>query len=445
MATVKAFIRTSTKKTEKVNVRFRLSAGRGVQLFYKAKDIMIEPDQWDSKGESIKTRSVFMYSDTEKAEFKAKITKRKTLIEKIYNEVKFKEDYTSNDLELDIDKALNPEKYAPITKQESFFDIFEEFLLKHPMSDVRKKNFRVVVRALQRYELYEQIENRNANFTLSLDAVSPDDLRNFTEFLRGEFIICETHPEIYEQVSESRKPKSRGQNTINGVLAKLRTFFIWCADNEKTSNNPFRKFTVEECVYGTPYYISIEERNQLYYTDLSNRPDLEVQRDIFVFQCLIGCRISDLNRLSKQNVINGAIEYIARKTRDNRPVTVRVPLNKIANEILAKYNNFQGESLLPFSYEQEYNIAIKEAFTIAKLTRSVMILNPLTRESEMRPLNEIASSHLARRTFIGNLYKQVKDPNLVGSLSGHKEGSKAFSRYRDIDEEMKKDLVNLLV
>jgi hypothetical protein len=39
----------------------------------------------------------------------------------------------------------------------------------------------------------------------------------------------------------------------------------------------------------------------------------------------------------------------------------------------------------------------------------------------------------------------VKDPNLVvGALSGHKEGSKAFNRYREIDEEMKKELVNLL-
>ena len=59
-------------------------------------------------------------------------------------------------------------------------------------------------------------------------------------------------------------------------------------------------------------------------------------------------------------------------------------------------------------------------------------------------LYEIASSHLARRTFVGNLYRQVKDPNLVGALSGHKEGSKAFSRYRTIDDEMKKELVNLL-
>jgi hypothetical protein len=34
---------------------------------------------------------------------------------------------------------------------------------------------------------------------------------------------------------------------------------------------------------------------------------------------------------------------------------------------------------------------------------------------------------------------KVKDPNLVGSLTGHKEGNKAFARYRDIDEDMKKN------
>lgn len=46
--------------------------------------------------------------------------------------------------------------------------------------------------------------------------------------------------------------------------------------------------------------------------------------------------------------------------------------------------------------------------------------------------------------FVGNLYKKEKAPSLVGALSGHNEGSKAFARYRDIDEGIKKELVNLL-
>ena len=60
----------------------------------------------------------------------------------------------------------------------------------------------------------------------------------------------------------------------------------------------------------------------------------------------------------------------------------------------------------------------------------------------MKPINEIASSHMARRTFVGNAYKVVKDPNLIGRMSGHVEGSKAFVRYRDIDDDMLKEVIN---
>ena len=69
---------------------------------------------------------------------------------------------------------------------------------------------------------------------------------------------------------------------------------------------------------------------------------------------------------------------------------------------------------------------------------------PVTRKEVKHPLNEIASSHLARRTFAGNIYRQVKDPNLVASLTGHAEGSRAFNRYREIDLGMKQDLVKIL-
>ncbi len=75
-----------------------------------------------------------------------------------------------------------------------------------------------------------------------------------------------------------------------------------------TANNPFRKYKIVECLYGTPYYITIDERNTLYNFDFSDQPSLARQRDIFVFQCLIGCRVSDLWAMTKNNIVDGAIE-----------------------------------------------------------------------------------------------------------------------------------------
>ena len=70
--------------------------------------------------------------------------------------------------------------------------------------------------------------------------------------------------------------------------------------------------------------------------------------------------------------------------------------------------------------------------------------DPLNHMEKTVPINTVASSHMARRTFVGNIYKHVKDPNIISSLTGHVEGSKAFCRYRDIDLQMKGELVRLL-
>ena len=49
---------------------------------------------------------------------------------------------------------------------------------------------------------------------------------------------------------------------------------------------------------------------------------------------------------------------------------------------------------------------------------------------------------MARRTFIGNIYKKFKDQGLVSELSGHSPGSNAFARYREIDTDMKREMVD---
>ncbi|MDE6466537.1 MAG: hypothetical protein K2L44_07515 [Duncaniella sp.] len=54
-----------------------------------------------------------------------------------------------------------------------------------------------------------------------------------------------------------------------------------------TINDPFAKYNDKTTeVYGTPYYISLEERDQIADYDLSANPSLEAQRDIFIFNVL---------------------------------------------------------------------------------------------------------------------------------------------------------------
>ena len=451
MATVTAFIRVASKKKDKVNVRFRLRGGRAVQLLYVS-DLTVNPDHWNPKKEEIKPKAIMHPAD--KAEFNKLVALRKSQIIDLYNAAPDKTLLTSEWLKTEMKKIVCPEERT-LDDNGKFFQDFEHFLQVRNLSDVRTRNFRVVFRALQRFELYKRL-NGKKKFCLTFDVVTPDLLHEFEAFLRQEHTFFEKDEEtgklvpksqykpIYDVYPEIRTPKPRGQNTINDIFTKLRTLFNWAFDLELTRNRPFRHFKVKECVYGQPIFITIDERNKVYNTDFSFDPALEKQRDVFVFQCLVGCRISDLYSMTKRSIIDGAVQYIPRKTKDGNPVVVRVPLLTATKEILDKYKDLPGDAILPLISQQKYNIAIKKILKHAGINRVVTRLNPTTGEPEHCVISDILSSHSARRAFSGNIYDKVQDPNLICPLTGHKEGSKAFNRYRKIDEDTNRKTVSLL-
>ena len=315
-------------------------------------------------------------------------------------------------------------------------DAFDKFAEAKDVSERRQARYEVTRKALARWETY-----RGA--PLLVDTVTKEDLEDFDAFLRNEHRIANLKrwAGMYEG---QRPPRQRSANALLEYHKTLRAFFHWAVGRGMTHNNPYGAYTVGTALYGTPYYMSLEDVDQLYRADLSARPKLAIQRDIFVFQCQVGCRIGDLLQFTQGDVSEGVLEYIPNKTRGEKPQTVRVPLNATAKEILARYRDEAYPHLLPFISAQKYNDAIKDAFKLAGLTRPVTVLDPMTRKGVRRPLNEIASSHLARRTFIGNLYRVVKDPAIISSMSGHVEGSKAFARYRDIDDDIKNEMVSIL-
>ena len=442
---VSAFLRKSAKKNDvnsQATIYFRVR-DRGKDLKAASK-LTINPNHWSSEKLGYKNR-VALVSDEKKNGLNSEIQNIISLIIRSYSE-----NACAEWLSKLLDRYHHPNKYevSEQINQEpkpTFQQLLDEFLLKHKLSEVRKKNFRVIYRAMMRYELFVQAaKHGQKSFILDIDTVTADTLYDMWDFLENEPIYYKKYPTIYEATPRKRAPKPRGNNTLIDYFCRIRTFFLWCYNKKKTTNRPFDEFRIEECNYGTPIYITLEERDKLFEKDFSGNKSLESQRDIFVFQSLVGCRIGDLYRMTKSNVVNGAIEYIPRKTKEGNPTTIRVPLNAKAKAILEKYKDGKGDQLLPLLSEQKYNSAIKKAFELAEINRIVTILDPLTNEEVRKPLHEVASSHMARRTFIGNIYKKVKDPNLVGALSGHKEGSKAFNRYREIDEDMKKELVSML-
>ena len=466
MAQTNFYIGKTVNSAGESEISLRLYVSRDIRIRIGS-GIWIDRKRWGKKNEI----NIPLIQGDEKEMLLEKRTKLKALTDYLENIINTSDDKSAISRELiekEIKKFYKPARKNAVPKEESFFDVMEKYLSTHKLSESRRKNFKVIIRSLHRFELFKKKEGHRS-FKLSFANLSLDTLQQIELFFGNEKDAFLKYPDIYEEIPYSTKiavktpkrkrpltldkegnvvpknmPKPRGQNSVADIMLRFRSFIIWANDNGYTTNNPFKHFTVGEIVYGTPIYISNNERNMLLEADLSDNKELEAQRDIFVFQCLIGCRVSDLYKMTYKSIIDNAIEYIPRKTKEERAITVRVPLSDTAKQLIDKYKDYDRGTLFPFNTEQDYNRKIKESFKRAGLDRMVTILDQQTREEVQKPLYEIASSHMARRSFIGNIYKKVKDPNLVGALSGHKEGSKAFARYRTIDDDMKKELIGML-
>lgn len=355
-----------------------------------------------------------------------------------------------------VDRFNHPEKYAPkVEAKKTFYELAEEYLEKKDFSIDHTKAIRVLVRDVARYEGFRRA-TEDKTFVFDVDKVTRTDIEDFLDYLRNEKSLSEEYPKIFQKLLKSYpigvkrgqcKLVVRGDNTLVKLTKKLKAFFVWLYETDKTKNRPFDGIKIGSEKFGTPYYITIEERNAIADFDFSGSKSLEVQRDIFVFQCFVGCRVGDLIKLTEDNIINGVLVYAPHKTKDEGDQTLqaRVPLHPKAVELIEKYKGSVPDGrLFPFITPQKYNEAIKAIFTKVGITRNVVVRNPKSGENEIKPINEIASSHLARRTFVGNAYFKVSDPNIIGKMSGHVEGSKAFSRYRKIEDSTLLDVINQL-
>lgn len=444
MATIKAIIR-ATKGKDTAFVRFRISDGRNVQLFYKS-PISVKVDLWDAKREEISTRKIC--NNAYRRATNNEIQNTKARLFEAYERNK-KHIKNSNDLA----KVMQGKKVGQLESESDLHDICEVVKLYKNNNDLSTGSIKLyndIIRIIKRYNIITERECKAIKFK-DIRTITEEEINDFRQFLKNEHKYIKANSDLYDNSTfcdlykKRAPPQERSENTCIGVLKRLRAVFRFAAKHDIISKSPFENINIGREVYGTPYYLTREERDTLAKYDLSSYPELENVRNTFILQCFIGCRIGDLLRLTRQNISEDCkyLEYLPNKTKKNGAKVVRVPLHEVARKIIQKRKG--NEQLVQGCRNTSYiNQRLKQIFKKIGLSRMVVVFNPVTRKEEQKPLYEVASTHMARRTFIGLLYKQVKDPNLIASMSGHAPNSTAFARYRTIDDDIKKEVINLL-
>ena len=443
---VTAFIRTnkSLSAEQPQRVCFRV---RDCKTDIKAaSDLMIAPTLWDSERFSYLKSAKVCRADREN--FNGKV---RTILQRI--EAEYQPGVDAFWLRHLLDCVLTPSQVSTeseciqantIADEHTWHGIFMRFVDEHCKSKGLRNRYRTLLRQLERYEKYRQRILGEPTYIIMWSRFGGNELEAFIDYCANEINIAKSHLDIFQEYLDRRLiRKGTSKNTLTNKLSEMRNFLCWCEKQDILNDRSWRRVEIDCQVFGTPIFLTFEERDSLYDADLRDKPLLAMVRDIFVFQCLVGCRWSDLVRLTRDNIKDGFLEYIPIKTINKTGKVVRVPLADKALAILDRYEK-DLPTLFPFHRRGLFTASLRELFKCVGINRMVSFVDPQTRMERRLPISELASSHMARRTFIGNLYAKVKDQSLVSALSGHSEDSKSFTRYRTITDEMKAELIQLL-
>ncbi|MDG4946849.1 site-specific integrase [Weeksellaceae bacterium KMM 9713] len=237
-----------------------------------------------------------------------------------------------------------------------------------------------------------------------------------------------------------REEKLLSDNTI-GKYIKYSKTILKDAINENIKVNPqlneIRGFTVP-----TPTVILTNEELDI-IKDLKVLTDyLQISRDWLIIGCYTGQRAGDLFTMNSNMILNiNGKEYI-NITQSKTGVTVKIPLHREVKNILDKRN---GEFPPLYSDNIEsnktlFNKALKNICEIAQLDREVKGRVYVKSNEEDKgqfihdvyPLYEVISSHVCRRTFATNNYKNGIPSQYIMSVTGHKT-EREFLQYIGVD------------
>ena len=264
-------------------------------------------------------------------------------------------------------------------------------------------------------------------------------LLEYRQFVYDEYKYVPLYPNLYPSGGGRRPPKKRCKNnTVVSDLLALKAFFSELEDAGEIRRSPFRKLSGEKrrsvmhVEYDEPFYLRADEFRRVLLADVP--AELQWAKDMFVLNCALGCRIGDLKKLSMEKVAVSEegipyVHYIPSKTSRVSKREVVTPLIRPAYEIILRTRfGFNGHN--PNYEKQLYNKALRRLLEFCGIDRPVCLYEPEVGDNVYRPLYEVASSKLARKTHVDMLNKVQINYYAAGL---HREGSKAVFRYTSLE------------
>jgi len=260
----------------------------------------------------------------------------------------------------------------------------------------------------------------------------------------------------YQQflINENTKPVTIG-NIIKGTLfpilrkadKNLDIPFKWHESNldsfelvkdqsnKELANNKKVSLSEDEIMKFYNYEITKENLKNIYKQEVHPNQIQKFQeiKDMFVFQCLVGQRISDLQKFfNGDNIVDtehNTISIIQKKTGTR----AFIPILPITKELLKKYNGYTLKY-----YKKENGRA---NFFLKKLMEQIGFNEEITYEENGKqitePLYELVHTHTARHTFVTIMCRKDIPKETVILATGHEDTKMIDEVYSHLNHKDK--------
>lgn len=327
-----------------------------------------------------------------------------------------------------IEKSIEPLPKLVRKEFEERFDQCQQVQSKHKLLDIFKDY------------IQSQINSGLANSTIKQYRSTFLHLSNFHSAYGYEYSIEEVDMNYYDDFIYFLRNKQHGikkDSTIGKYVKTLKSALRWAKSrgyiiHADVETKNFKVFESEKKVF----YLTEPEVELLMKLDLRDSLRLCRVRDRFVFNCYVGLRVGDLSSLSSKQIKSVKLESQEFKvveliTQKQKKRTI-VPLKSIPLDILKKY-----DYSLPKISDQKNNQYLKELLRRAGIVRDVEISPGI-----FQPLYELATSHLAVKTFITLCHKWGIPTRHVSEITGKTEKVINQYYYAVSDEDLIKIMLN---
>lgn len=224
--------------------------------------------------------------------------------------------------------------------------------------------------------------------------------------------------------------------TVKKYDILLHGFLSWCMANGKVPKIENSE-TVFKTVKNPVVFLSTDELLHVINLPVGDgQGKMAIARDIFVFCCATALRYSDLIRLKKNDIHDGSIHILTKKT--DTPVVVE--LNGISCKILDRYKSFEGDMALPYLDNRSLNGYIKSICRECGINQSITktYYRAGKRVDISGPKWKFMSIHCGRRTFICHAVSKGIPPQIIMKWTGHSD-YKSMKPYIDIVSKDKEE------